>query len=920
MGFSEWIDAGCANLELLEEQFALYSYNPSQVNRSWQQLFQELEKETPTEEMNHEQSVSVQPAIAKEGNELDCKVRLLINAYRTYGHLIAAINPIVSQPDVEITQLKPETYGIAKQELALECNPEGILPEERAPVAALISALKQTYCGRIGVEYMGCDPQIEKWLQKEMEPSHNQPKLSIEQKQMILQQLNKSELLESFLHTKYVGQKRFSLEGAETLIPMLSALIEAGDGVEEIVLGMAHRGRLNVLCNIFNKSYAEVFAEFGENYTPDQWEGSGDVKYHKGFSAEVTTEKGRNIQLELAPNPSHLESVDPVIEGMTRAKQVLRNDARGERVLPLLIHGDAALTGQGVIYETLELYRLPGYSTGGTLHFVINNQIGFTTVPRDSRSTFYCTDIAKTFGMPVFHVNAEDPESCVHAMLLALQIRQKFHIDVFIDLVCYRKYGHNETDEPAFTQPRIYQIIRKKKSVRELYRDMLIHQGVVEKYMAEALEMEFKKALNQALKEIKIQEPSGEKKAAPVKVDPFRVVETGVDKETLQKLAKRCCEAPKGFNLHPKIAQLLKDRFEMAKEKPLDWGMAETLAYASLLQEGRSIRIAGQDTCRGTFSHRHALWVDQVNETAYFPLQHVNGGRFEIYNSSLSENAALGFEFGYSASAPETLVIWEAQFGDFANGGQVIIDQFIVPSEQKWGQISSVVLFLPHGFEGQGPEHSSARMERYLMMAGNDNLRIVNPTTPAQLFHLLRRHMLLPERKPLVVFTPKGLLRHPACVSRLEDLTEGHFAEVLDDPAHPKKVNRLVFCTGRLYYDLADERSKRQAGEVALVRLEQLYPLHVEKLKELISHYEGFQECFWTQEEPANMGAWESVRGQIQELLPKNCPLTYIGRPRSAATAVGAHALHKRQQAAILEAVFKSYPVRLMSHEQGIKS
>lgn len=891
---------------LLEEQFALYSYNPSQVNRSWQQLFQDLEKE------KDQQPVIVQPVVAKEGKELDFKVRLLIDAYRNFGHLMASINPIVPQPDVEIQQLKPETYGISKQELSLACDTEGFLPEKNGSVSALISALKETYSGRIGVEYMDCDAQVEEWMQGQMEPHHNHPNLSIEQKQMILQQLNKSELLESFLHTKYVGQKRFSLEGAETLIPMLSALIEAGDGIEEIVLGMAHRGRLNVLCNIFNKSYAEVFAEFGENYTPDQWEGSGDVKYHKGFSADVG-----KVHLELAPNPSHLESVDPVIEGLTRAKQVLRNDARGERVIPVLIHGDAALTGQGVIYETLELYRLPGYATGGTLHFVINNQIGFTTVPRDSRSTYYCTDIAKTFGMPVFHVSAEDPEACVYATLLALKIRQKFHIDVFIDLVCYRKYGHNETDEPAFTQPRIYQIIRKKKSVRELYRDALINQGVVEKYMAEALEVEFKKALNQALKEIKIQEPAKEKIQRP-KENPFRIVETGVEKGILQMLAKRCCEAPKGFNLNPKIANLLKERLEMAKDKPMDWGMAETLAYATLLHEGRSIRIAGQDTCRGTFSHRHALWVDQANETAYFPLQHVNGGRFEIYNSSLSENAALGFEFGYSVGAPETLVIWEAQFGDFANGGQVIIDQFIVPSEQKWGQISSVVLFLPHGYEGQGPEHSSARMERYLAMAGDDNLRIAYPTTPAQLFHLLRRHMLMPVKKPLVVFTPKGLLRHPACVSSLDDLTKGHFEEILEDPSHPKKVRRIVFCTGRLYYDLIEERSKRQAEELAIVRLEQLYPLNTEKLKELIDKYEGFQESFWAQEEPANMGAWEYVRAPLQELLPK--PLIYAGRARSAASAVGAHALHKKQQAAILDAIFKPYPVRIMSHEQGIKS
>lgn len=926
---TSWIDAGGANRELLEEQYAAFSQNPLSVSSSWRQFFENLEKAPDSQLPLQEHPIVSRPKI--ESEDRDLRVLQLIDAYRRDGHLIAQVNPIAVADSQEPEQLKLETYGFTRQDLSHLYPTYGFLPEDQAPLLSILQALKTTYCGKIGIEYMGCDKEIVAWLQREMEPSHNQPALSIAQKQMILQQLNKSELLEAFLQTKYVGQKRFSLEGAETLIPMLSALIEGGaaEGVDDFVLGMAHRGRLNVLSNIFNKSYAEVFAEFDEGYMPEKGAGSGDVKYHKGYSADLQPEGGKKVHLELSPNPSHLEAVDPVVEGLARATQDYRGDKRRAQVLPALIHGDAALAGQGVLYETLQFSKLQGYSTGGTLHFVINNQIGFTTVPSDARSTRYCTDLAHAFNMPVFHVNCEDPEECVYATLLALKLRQKFHCDLFIDLNCYRKYGHNEADEPSFTQPIIYQIIRKKKSVRELYRDTLIQQGVVEKYMAESLEAEFKKSLQQALKEIKLREPAKqadqqsdtEKHEIPRET---KALATGVDKTLLQDLAKRFSAIPKGFNLHPKIAQLTKERLEMVKDsnegKQLDWGMAETLAYASLLWEGKSVRISGQDSCRGTFSHRHALWVDQVNEQSYIPLQHIQEkGTFEIYNSPLSENAALGFEFGYSVAAPNSLVVWEAQFGDFCNGGQVVIDQFIVPSEQKWGQISSVVLYLPHGYEGQGPEHSSARMERFLTLAGDDDMRIVNPTTPAQLFHLLRRQTLDPIRKPLVVFTPKGLLRHPACVSRLEELAQGAFQEVLDDPMRPKKVKRLIFCSGRLYYDLSAERGKRQAEKMALLRIEQLYPLDVAKIKELLERYEGFQECIWAQEEPANMGAWEFMRPRLQALLPKEMSLQYIGRERSAATAVGSHALHKQQQNAIIDAVFKPYALRL-SHESGIKS
>lgn len=871
-------DVACANLSLLEEQYATYMQDPSRVDRSLGQWFEQLEY-SPSQ-------------VARTQGDLDLRALRLIDGYRVYGHLMATDNPLNVAPPAEPPQLKLESYGISQEELAVPCATYRFLPEERAPLQALVDALKETYCGKIGIEYVG-QREMEQWLQMEVEPAHPKALLTAEQKQMILEQLNRSELFETYLHTRYVGQKRFSLEGAETLIPMLLSLLEEGDA-DTYLIGMAHRGRLNVLCNIFNKSYADIFSEFGEQHEVSEKEGSGDVKYHKGFSADVTTTKGKKIHLELAPNPSHLEAVDPVIEGMTRAWQDRMKDEKREKAIPILIHGDAALTGQGVIFETLQFNKLQGYTTGGTLHFVINNQIGFTTLPRDLRSTCYCTDIARGFGMPVFHVNAEDPEACVYATLLALKMRQKFHVDVFVDLICYRKYGHNEGDEPAFTQPKIYQLIRKKKSIRQLYQEALIAEGVVDKASADALEAKHK----QALKDVQQTPSANGKKKAPPSAKP---IETAVAKATLESLTRQFCKVPENFKLHPKIVNGVKERLEMGiGNKPVDWGMGETLAYATLLADGKSVRISGQDCCRGTFSHRHALWIDQETEEAYIPLQHIEGkGHFEIYNSPLSENAVLGFEFGYSVVADQTLTIWEAQFGDFSNGAQTVIDQFIVPSEQKWGQISSVTLFLPHGYEGQGPEHSSARMERYLSLAGDENVRIANPTTPAQFFHLLRRQALDSSRKPLIIFTPKGLLRHPACVSPLASFEQGRFEELLDDPLHPKKPKKLVLCSGRIYYELSAERAKQHSEDVALLRLEQLYPLPVDKIKAMIEQYRGFEKCLFVQEEPANMGAWPFI-SQLLDL-----PLTYVGRPRSAATAVGSHALHNKQQAAILEHVFK---------------
>ena len=927
MTLDKLIDSGITNIEILEDLYNKYKADPNSVDTKWQQAFQEIDS-TPDNQLLRTSSSSIaapRPAYPSgsqtnksSGSQLiaDGRVYDLINAYRTYGHLMAKTNPVTPNSTQEPYELRLETHGFHPDERFNAFATCGIMDQPEATLQTIIDVLKSIYSDKIGIEYIEVhSPEMEKWIQERIEPSRFTIDLPIEQKKMILQHLNRSELFESFLQTKYTGQKRFSLEGSETLIPMLEAIVETGSksGLEDFVIGMAHRGRLNVLANILKKSYSEIFSEFEEGYIPNSFEGSGDVKYHKGFFSEVETSDGKRVSISLPANPSHLEAVDPVVEGQVRAKQTKKNDLEHQKkVIPILIHGDAALSGQGVVYETMQFGKLPGYCTGGTIHIVINNQIGFTTLPKESRSTLYCTDIALAFGSPVFHVNAEDPEGCIYATNLAVELRQKFHCDVFIDLISYRKYGHNETDEPAFTQPLEYQIIRKKKPIREIYRDNLIKEGELEKDLAEKLETEFKQTLQEAQKQIKSFHAEWNEKNnnADSKVDLLAPFPTGVSAELLSTLAERTTTIPEGFNIHPKLENLLKEHRAMVQEganvRPIDWSMGELLAYASLLWEGVPIRLSGQDSCRGTFSHRHAIWVDQVEERCYSPLSNLKPGqgRFDVYNSPLSEYAVLGFEFGYSISYPESLTIWEAQFGDFCNGAQIIIDQFISTAEQKWGRKSGLTMFLPHGYEGQGPEHSSARMERFLALAGNQNMQIVDPTTPAQFFHLLRRQILRDVRKPLIVFTPKGLLRYPQCVSKLSDLTQGCFQEIIDDPAAPKSPKRIAFCTGRVYYDLIAARAKIKSDDLAIIRIEQLYPLHIEKLKELISKYQGFQDCFWVQEEPSNMGAWHFIHPRLSELLPKNVQLRYIGRSRSASPAVGSHALHNKELAAIINALF----------------
>ncbi len=889
-----------SNTDMVEEMHAAFLEDPSSVDASWRYFFEGVE------------FGSYQKMHAASGQETsDLRIYQLIDAYRTYGHLGASVNPIAAKEIPDVPELTLAALGFTENELNQMFPTCGLLDKELASLTEIIEVLKQTYCGPIGIEYMSrYTKDLEKWLQKQIEPCRARPSFSVEEKQAILDYLNRSELFEIFLHTKYVGQKRFSLEGGETLIPILDAIIEQGSrlGMDEFVIGMPHRGRLNVLSNIMNKSYSAIFGEFEDYIDPHQIETAGDVKYHKGFSSDIMTRHGNPVHVSLAANPSHLESVDPVVEGTVHAKQRQRGDVEKKRVVPLLIHGDSSIAGQGVVYETLQFHALPGYSTGGTLHIVVNNQIGFTTLPREYRSSRYSTDIAHAFGFPVFHVNAEDPEGCIFATQLALQIRHLFHIDVFIELNCYRKYGHNESDEPAFTQPLEYQEIRKKKSIREIYRDHLIQEGVVEKEMALEMEKKFKEALHFELDELKLkkQQPGQEpfkgvwkdyKKASRSEI--LESPPTGVSLKTLQEIGKKLATIPAGFEVHSKLKRLIQNREKMIQgEISLDWAMAEQMAFASLLIEGYPVRLSGQDSQRGTFTQRHCVWVDQSKGERYFPLSNLqeDQGSFTAYNSSLAEFAVLGFEFGYSLAYPSSLVLWEAQFGDFANGGQVIFDQYISATEQKWSRYSGLVALLPHGYEGQGAEHSSARMERFLQMAAESNMQIVYPTTPAQYFHLLRRQALRLLRIPLIVFTPKGLLRHTECISSLQALSSGQFEEVLDDPTEPLDATRLILCAGRVYYDLLPKR----APGTAIIRIEQLYPLHQKKLKQILSKYSKVKKYLWVQEEPSNMGAFSYI-----EPLIHNLKVEYIGRPRSAATATGSHSKHEKELAKILEQAFE---------------
>lgn len=893
-----------ANLKMLEGLYERWLSSPASVDPSWKNFFEGMEFAS-----------QLPKALPPREESGDLRVYNLIRAYRTYGHLMAQCDPLAAEPPSLPHELKLENFGLSEKDKETLFPTGGFLNKDKASLREILDGLQKTYCQTIGIEYMDLGSvEIEQWVQKKIEPffpTH----ITDKERMTILTQLNQAEGFETFLHTKYVGQKRFSLEGAETFISILHAILDTGaeEGVTDVVMGMAHRGRLNVLSNIMGKSYEYIFEEFEDYYTPELAESSGDVKYHMGFTGTYATMRGKKIQVMLAANPSHLEAVDPIVLGSARAIQEQKKaKAQRKEVVAILIHGDAAVAGQGVIYESLGLSRLNGYETKGTIHLVINNQIGFTTLPKEGRSTRYCTDIAKAFGAPVLHVNGEDPEACVAAARLATELRQQFGCDVFIDLIGYRKYGHNEGDEPSFTQPLQYQLIRSKKTIREIYRDRLIETGVIGSLQAEEMEKEFHAHLNQELQAVKSKNrPETLRMRQQGRHLPqlFASVSTRVDKQVLVELGLLIAKVPDSVNLHPKVLRLLKDRQNMVSgdenTASIDWGMGELLAYGSLCTEGIHLRLSGQDVRRGTFSHRHALYVDQLNSAHYFPLSHLKEGqaRFDVFNSSLSEYAVLGFEFGYSLLYNPSLVLWEAQFGDFANGAQIIIDQFISTAEMKWGQMSNLTLLLPHGYEGMGPEHSSARIERFLQGCADENITVANPTLPAQFFHLLRRQALRSLKKPLIVFTPKALLRHPLCRSPLKAFYREEFQEILNDPTPPQGAKRLLLCSGKIAFDLLQERDKRKSKDV-IVRIEQLYPLHEAKLLQIFHQYPEVQECLYLQEEHENMGAWPFLRPHLERLLERKIPLTYVGRAPAAVTAAGSHALHKLEQEAILKKLF----------------
>ncbi len=790
---------------------------------------------------------------------------------------------------------------------------------QRMKLREILAQLQYIYAGTVGAEFAHMSDSEERlWLQDEFQDGRLKHRFSTDEQRNILWQLTAAEGLERYLHTKYVGQKRFSLEGADAFIPLLDDLIQnAGQvSIEEVVIGMAHRGRLNVLVNLLGKSPAALFSEFEGVYDLSRVKGSGDVKYHKGFSADLRTANG-NVHTVLAFNPSHLEVVDPVVEGSVRARQERRGDERAARVLPLLVHGDAAFAGQGVVMETLQLSQARGFFTGGTVHVIINNQVGFTTSePADARSTIYCSDVAKMLEVPIFHVNADDAEAVVFVTRLALKYRMRFRKDVVIDLVCYRRHGHNEADEPAATQPQMYRVIRQHPTARRLYADKLIAAAVLADADAQAMLEQYRSGLDEGRPQARASLGMIGNKytvdwSAYAQVDWTERVATGVELPRLQSLGERITDYPKDFTLHPRVAQVVANRKKMlAGELPLDWGCAETLAYAALVEDGFGVRLTGQDSGRGTFFHRHAVLHDQNTDAVWIPLQHLATPqpRVQVIDSVLSEEAVMGFEYGYSTTEPSTLVVWEAQYGDFANGAQVIIDQFISSGEAKWERFCGLVLLLPHGYEGAGPEHSSARLERFLQLCAENNMQVCVPSTPAQMFHMLRRQMRQSFRKPLVVMTPKSLLRHELSVSTLEDLSRGAFARVIGevDELPAQQVERLVFCSGKVYFDLLKERRKQALRDVALVRIEQLYPFPSEEYQAMLNRYPNAREVVWCQEEPQNQGAWYQIRHRLQELVVGRRPVLYAGRGPAAAPATGIGKIHEHEQHTLVAAALHS--------------
>ena len=917
----------------VDQLYQSYKQDPQAVDESWQQFFKGFEfsltyGETPNRNAgpgksngngatpNGNGAAATGQAAAKPVDALhaekEVSVASLIKAYRSRGHLLAKTNPLKERKDRQPRVDLPD-YALSEADLDTVFDSGKLLGIGPSTLRVIMESLRKIYAGDIGFEYMYIrELDVKNWLRNKIEKEALVFEPSLDEKKRILEKLNEATVFENFLATKYLGQKRFSLEGGEVTIPALDTIIsQAADmGVEEVMIGMAHRGRLNVLANILGKSYESIFDGF-EGNVPEQVHGDGDVKYHLGYSSLTETKSGKQISVKLAPNPSHLEAVNPVVEGFVRAQADEEYNGDFTKIMPILIHGDAAVAGQGIVYEVTQMAKLAGYKTGGTVHFVINNQIGFTTDFDDARSSIYCSDVAKIIDAPIFHVNGDDPEAVIFCAKLAVEFREKFNRDVFIDMVCYRRYGHNEADEPKFTQPTMYNIIEKHANPRELYKDLLIKRGDVDAELAQRMDTEFKKQLQDRLDRVK--------QKAEIPYKPLRLdldwaelrfsepkdfdksPETGVSAEVLDKVGQALVKIPEGFKPLKQIDKLLKDRQTMLTDtKMVNWGTAELLAYGSLLVEGKPVRLSGQDVQRGTFSHRHAVLHDSETNKSYSSLDFIQDGqqKFQVYNSLLSEYGVLGFEYGYAMANPHALVIWEAQFGDFSNGAQLIIDQFIAAAESKWGIQNGITMLLPHGYEGQGPEHSNARPERYLQLYAEYNTVVANITTPANFFHLMRRQLTWAFRKPLVVMSPKSLLRHPKCVSPLEDLTKGRFQEVIGDSyAQAKKVKRVLLCTGKVYYDLLEKQQTDQRDDVAIVRLEQIAPLPKQQLDDILAQYKK-AEVFWVQEEPDNMGYWTF-------LLRNGINLPVISRKASASPATGYAKIHTQEQADIVRRAFE---------------
>jgi 2-oxoglutarate dehydrogenase E1 component len=899
---------GTSDVNAIEQLFLQFSQDPNSVDASWRDFFKGFEFARTSYDGD---GGAIPENVTKE-----FKVLGLINGYRQRGHLFTKTNPVRQRRTYDPT-LALENFGLSNQDLETVFQAGSEIGIGAVKLKDIIAHLECTYCQSIGVEYLYMrEPKVLKWLQERMEKNKNTPAFSNNEKKIILKKLTQAVVFESYLHTKFVGQKRFSLEGGEAVIPAMNALMEHGVnlGIQDYVIGMAHRGRLNVLTNIMNKTYKDVFTEFEGRPSEDSLF-DGDVKYHMGYSSDQISDDGKNVHISLTPNPSHLETSAAVVQGIVRSKIDSRHGGDNSKACPVILHGDGAIAGQGLVYELVQMSQLDGYKTGGTVHFVINNQVGFTTNFLDARSSTYCTDVAKVVLSPVFHVNGDDVEALCFISKLAMEFRQTFHKDVFIDVLCYRKYGHNEGDEPRFTQPLLYKAIAAHANPKDIYVEKLKAEGSELANEAKQIETAFKAELDTNLDEAKKTEKAkitsflegnwkGVKMAAPNDFDVSP--KTAIDEKLFLEVAKKSTELPKDKKFFNKIQKLFDDRKNMIANDNYDWAMGELLAYASLMKEGHPVRFSGQDVERGTFSHRHAVVKVEDSEEEYMPLNNIDAKvKFEIYNSLLSEYGVLGFEYGYAFAAPNTLTIWEAQFGDFFNGAQIIVDQYLTSAEYKWRRMNGLVVLLPHGYEGQGPEHSSARMERFLQACAENNMQIVNATTPAQQFHVIRRQLKRDFRKPLVCFTPKKLLRYPTCVSKLTDFTKVNFQEVLDDTIDAKKVTRVAFCSGKVYYDLIERREKEGVSDIAFVRLEQLYPFPQKQVDAILKKYSKAKEYLFVQEEPENMGPWRFVDKNMRSLN-----LKYVGRSEAASPATGFAKRHAAENEEIMTTIFSKVLVK----------